>query len=244
VRPLSVFAALACLITAFGQSEARRPTPRTGDHLPATQAEINDPLAIAVDGSQTLYIAEITAFIRRVDLKSGIITTVKTKARLTAINSVAVDTNGNLIATEFTEDRVRRIDPPSGSVTTIAGGRRREFSGDGGPAINAGLNQPSFVTIDTAHNIYIADTGNGRSVAWTPRPGSLQRSPAVERGIRAATAVQRSKPDWNTQIASRWTLTAISLLLNMETGGTVIGFVASMPKPASSRRWPALRKRV
>lgn len=92
--------------------------------MPATQAEINDPLAIAVDGSQTLYIAEITAFIRRVDLKSGIITTVKTKTRLTAINSLAVDTNGNLIATEFTEDRVRRIDPTSGSVTTIAGGRR------------------------------------------------------------------------------------------------------------------------
>ena len=48
--------------------------------------------------------------IRRVDLKSGTITTVQTKTPLEAINSLAVDTAGNLIATEFTVDRVRRID--------------------------------------------------------------------------------------------------------------------------------------
>jgi streptogramin lyase len=136
-------------------------TPRAGDNGPATKAEINDPEAIAVDGSKTLYIAENGA-IRRVDLKNGSITTVQSKTPLGGINSLALDTAGNLIATEHTGDRVLRIDPTSGSVTTIAGGKRNEFSGDGGPAIDAGLSGAKSVTTDAANNIYLVDFYNSR----------------------------------------------------------------------------------
>jgi DNA-binding beta-propeller fold protein YncE len=134
--------------------------PAADNRWPATKAEINDPTAIAVNGS-TLYFAEERAF-RRVDLKSGSITAVHTKTPLEAISCLAVDSSGKLIATEFIVDRVRRIDPTDGSVTTIAGGKRLAFSGDGGPAISAGLSRPEFVTTDATNNIYIADMGNSR----------------------------------------------------------------------------------
>ena len=162
---MKLFAAVAALLSlwiVFAQVENRDTVARVGDHGLATKAAINDPQAIALDGSQALYIAENTNVIRRVDLKSGIITTIHTKPKLEAIISLVVDTTGHLIAAEFTVDRVSRIDPISGSVTTVAGGRRLAFSGDGGPAIHAGLNRPEFVTTDASDNVYIADMGNSR----------------------------------------------------------------------------------
>ncbi len=161
MKILRAFAAALFVWMAFAQVEERQPTKRPGDDGPATKGEINDPGAIAVDGSRTLYIAE-SDVIRRVDLKSSIITTVQTKTRLEAISSLAVDTAGNLIASEFTVDRVRRIDPISGSVTTIAGGGESRFSGEGGSAIRAGLSRPESVITDARNNIYFADMGNSR----------------------------------------------------------------------------------
>jgi DNA-binding beta-propeller fold protein YncE len=133
-----------------------------GDKSPATKVEINDPNAIALDGSWALYIAENSNVIQRLDLKSGIISGLKTRTKLEAIDSLAVDIAGNLIATEFTVDRVIKIDPTTGSVSTIAGATTHEFSGDGGPAVNAGLSRPTHVTIDADNNIYFVDMGHNR----------------------------------------------------------------------------------
>jgi hypothetical protein len=47
-------------------------------------------------------------------------------------------------------------------ITTVAGDGTRGFSGDGGPATNASLSDPSGVAVDTAGNLYIADTSNHR----------------------------------------------------------------------------------
>jgi DNA-binding beta-propeller fold protein YncE len=162
VKLLTVAAFLLVLSTMFVRGEHRQLTRRAGDQGPATRAEINDPTAIAVDGSKTLYIVENGNVIRRVDLRTGIITTLQTKSRLEAISSLVIDTAGNLIAVEFTMDRVRRIDPRAGYVTTVAGGRKLAFSGDDGPAVNAGLNQTRDVAIDGLNNLYLADMGNGR----------------------------------------------------------------------------------
>ncbi len=199
MKLLLASAALLFLWIAFAQVSERQ--PHVGDNGPATKAEINDPQAIALDGSKTLYIVQEGA-IRRVDLKSGIITTVQTKTPLEAIDSLTVDSAGNLIATEFTVDRVRRIDPASGSVTTIAGGIRLKFSGDGGPAIDAGLNRPGFVTTDTADNVYFADIGNSRirrvdaktgiitTVAGSgKRDSSGDSGPALEAGFEYPNSV-------------------------------------------------------
>ena len=152
----AAFAATAPSVRAAG-SGGRQP----GDNGLAVKAQVNDPTAVAVDGSKKLYIVEQFSRIRRVDLRTGIITTVLTKAPLNAINSLVVDGQGNLIAAESLLHRVSRVDPRTGSVTLIAGGKRG-FSGDGGPAAAAELDSPSFVAIDAADNVYIADSFNHR----------------------------------------------------------------------------------
>ena len=57
---------------------------------------------------------------------------------------------------------LRRIDARSGVITTMAGIGEQGFSGDGGPAMQARMNQPYGMVIDRTGNIYIADRLNGR----------------------------------------------------------------------------------
>ena len=160
---------LAAVSAQVGGQESR---PHLGDKGPATQTEINGPTAIAVGGS-ALYIVEEFKSIRRVDLKSGIITTVQLRSRLEAIDSLTIDNAGNLIACEFTVDRVRKIDPRTGAVTTLAGGHRLSFSGDGGPATDAGLRSPNFAIADRSNNIYISDGGNYRIRRIDAKTGTI-----------------------------------------------------------------------
>ena len=96
------------------------------DGIPAIQAQLHFPEAVAVDGSGNLYIA---------------------------------DTHNNSI---------RKIDA-TGTITTVAGMRDYGgYRGDGGPASWAFLNNPAAVTVDSAGNLYIADTGNERIRILTP----------------------------------------------------------------------------
>jgi hypothetical protein len=48
------------------------------------------------------------------------------------------------------------------TITTVAGNGANTFSGDGGPAISAALNQPAGITFDAAGNLYFADSSNNR----------------------------------------------------------------------------------
>jgi len=56
--------------------------------------------------------------------------------------------------------RVRMIDT-SGRITTVAGTGVPGYTGDGGPATLAALNEPAGLAVDDAGNLYIADAGNG-----------------------------------------------------------------------------------
>ena len=162
MKASKVFPVLVASGVALVQICSGQVVSRAGDSGPAVKAEISDPQAIAIDNAVTLYIAENKVFIRRVDLRTGIITTLQTKRGLEEITSLSVDRKGNLLATEYDSDRVIEIDPTNGSVTTIAGGGRPGFSGDEGPAKDAGLSRPESVTTDTADNIYFADFDNHR----------------------------------------------------------------------------------
>jgi hypothetical protein len=157
VLPVLVASGVALVQICSGQVVSR-----PGDSGPAVKAEISDPQAIAIDSAGTLYIAENKVFIRRIDPRTGIITTLQTQRGLEEITSLSVDRKGNLLATEYESDRVIKIDPTNGSVTIIAGGGRPGFSGDGGPAKDAGLSGPESATTDTADNIYFADFDNHR----------------------------------------------------------------------------------
>jgi gliding motility-associated-like protein len=76
---------------------------------------------------------------------------------------VAVDKSGNIFVSGASFDyRVRKIDHLTGIITTIAGNGTQGFSGDGGLATSAQLNEPRGITLDKFGNLFIADYWNNR----------------------------------------------------------------------------------
>lgn len=149
----------------------------SGDGGPATNAELNFPDAIALDGSGNLYIGDaLNNRIRKIAAATGLITTVAgngtpgyggdgglaTNAELQFPSRAVLDGAGNLYIADFQNNRVRRVDATTGVIVTVAGTGTAGYSGDGGPARSADLNGPLSVTVDTGGNLYIADVFNAR----------------------------------------------------------------------------------
>jgi hypothetical protein len=144
-----------------------------GDGGQATSAEIWDPYAIALDGSGDLFIADYgNQRIREVKLSSGVITTIAgggtgdgqaaTAAPLNYPENVAVDSAGNLYIADFDNNRVRKVNHATDLITTVAGTGTAGYNGDGGQATAAELSAPYAVALDSAGNLYIADSNNER----------------------------------------------------------------------------------
>jgi DNA-binding beta-propeller fold protein YncE len=85
-----------------------------------------------------------------------------TAAQLNNPFDVAFDPDGNMIFSDTFNHRICRVDAGSGVITTIAGTGERGFSGDGGAATRAQLNEPYGVVVDDSGAIYFADRLNGR----------------------------------------------------------------------------------
>ncbi len=85
-----------------------------------------------------------------------------TKAVLNFPSAVAVDDAGHLYIADTRNHRVRKVDAVTGAITTIAGTGQHRFSGDGGPAVAAALNEPAALAVDRAGHLYIADQSNNR----------------------------------------------------------------------------------
>ena len=138
-------------------------------------AELNAPEGVAVDTAGNFYIADTkNNKIRKVS-SLGTITTVAgtvssgssgdggpaTMAELDAPSGVAVDTAGNLYIADTKNNKIRKVSS-LGTITTVAGTGSSGSIGDGGPATMAQLKAPEGVAIDTAGNLYIADTKNDK----------------------------------------------------------------------------------
>jgi sugar lactone lactonase YvrE len=83
-------------------------------------------------------------------------------ARLQFPTAVAVDGQGNLFIADTMNHRVRRVDAETGIMTTLAGTGQPRFSGDGGPAHQAALNEPAALALDGRGRLFIADQSNNR----------------------------------------------------------------------------------
>ncbi len=153
----------------------------SGDGGPATSAELSYPLGVAVDPSGNLYIADCHNVRIRKVTPSGTITTVAgggnsglgdsgpaTSAELSAPDTVAVDSSGNLYIADLYTSRIRKVTASTGIITTVAGNGQQGYSGDGGPATSAELFQPFGVAVDASGNLYIADFYTNRVRMVTP----------------------------------------------------------------------------
>ena len=77
-------------------------------------------------------------------------------------HGTALDEHGNLFIADLKNDRVRRVDPSNGIITTVAGNGEHGYSGDGGPATEAMLASPIAVNVSADGDLYIADHRNSR----------------------------------------------------------------------------------
>ena len=133
----------------------------SGDGGPATEAALNNPAGVAVDGTGHLFIADGDR-IRRVDAATGIITTVAgtgesgfsgdggpaTEAVLNFPNGLAIDQSGNLFISDFSNLRIRKVDATTGIITT--------------EAILPSLSNPFGVAVDRSGSLFVSDYFNHR----------------------------------------------------------------------------------
>jgi uncharacterized protein (TIGR03437 family) len=152
-----------------------------GDGGPATSAELNNPISVAVDVAGNLFIADFENNRIRKVTPAGTISTVAgngiqgfggdggpaTSAELNYPGDVAVDGAGNLFIVDWGNNRIRKV-TPAGAISTVAGNGTAGFSGDGGPATSAEMWGPEGVAADGAGNVFFADSGNDRIRRVTP----------------------------------------------------------------------------
>lgn len=81
-------------------------------------------------------------------------------ARLNSPFDVALDQAGNLYFSDTFNHCVRRVDVRSGVITTVAGCGRKGYSGDGGPATSATLNEPYGLDLADDRYLYVVDRLN------------------------------------------------------------------------------------
>jgi hypothetical protein len=146
----------------------------SGDGGPATAAKLNKPISLIMDASDNLYVTDYqNNRIRKINT-AGIITTVAGNGTATfsgdggqataaGINSqfFEMDISGNIYLSDFLNNRIRKINTV-GIISTIVGNGTAGFSGDGGQATLAKINNPAGIAFDNVGNLFIADWQNNR----------------------------------------------------------------------------------
>jgi sugar lactone lactonase YvrE len=160
-----------------------------GDGLTPLETQVNWPTGgnpeptggIAMDADGVIYFADTNNHrVRRVafneDFSDGDVSTIAgtgeagysgdggpaVDAQINYPQDMEIGPDGNLYFADTNNHAVRVIDLATGVITTVAGTGTKDYSGDGGPALDATLNRPFGVAFDDAGDLYISDTFNSR----------------------------------------------------------------------------------
>ncbi len=148
----------------------------SGDNGQATAAQTNPPYGITLDAAGDIYFADGTAYIRKINVTTGIITSVvgggpgptngnggpATAARLVFPQNMSFDVNGHMFIADSWANYIRKVINPTTIISTVAGDGGGGYFGDGFPAVNAHIFHPTGTAVDALGNIYIADQSNHR----------------------------------------------------------------------------------
>ena len=219
---------------------------------PATRAELDFPEGVAVNAQGDLFIAD--TFNNRVAevLPDGLLIPFAgngqpgyagdggpaSRAELALPTAVAVDAFGNVYIADASNNVIRRVDAFTGQITTVAGDFAADqandglggYTGDGGPATSAQLNDPEGVALDSAGDLFIADTFNNAVREVTPNgtistvvnsagpggtaplPGAEVSGPPTASGLNGPVAVGVDNATHTLYIADTSNNTAAAVL--------------------------------
>jgi streptogramin lyase len=149
----------------------------TGDGGPATKAQLDNPFDVAFDAAGNLYLSDTNNHaIRKVDAKTGVITTVAgngkkgytgdggpaTAATFNEPYGIELDADGNLYIVDRLNFAVRVVDAKTQIIFTLAGTGKSGKSDDGGKASEAMLVEPNGLCLDGKGKLYLADVRDQR----------------------------------------------------------------------------------
>ena len=133
---------------------------------------LNNPTSVATDTAGNVYFADWSGLIRKIWARDGTMSAVAgtgipgysgdggqaTAARVGKAIALAVDAAGDVYIADGDNNRIRKVDARTGIITTIAGTGAATDSGDGGPAIHAGVARPTGITVDGAGDLYFSSS--------------------------------------------------------------------------------------
>lgn len=154
---------------------------------PGSTARFQNPAFVVSDGSNNLFVTdENNHTIRKVSLLTGETSTLVGTAGSPGATDTAggapsfrnprgaaIDSAGNLYIADTGNHLIRKVDPKTATVTTIAGQAQTTGAGDGAGA-NARFSFPAGIAVDGQGNVYVADTGNSTIRRLQPNGGGYQ----------------------------------------------------------------------
>ena len=148
----------------------------TGDGNSAAKATLNGPWGLAFSAAGQLYIGDQKNNVVRKVNTLGVISTVagnghagfsgdtlsSTIAELDQPTNIAFDAAGNLYISDTGNNRIRKVNPTTNVITTVAGDNSTSLQGDGYPANQSALYGPYAIALDANTDLFIADGFHNR----------------------------------------------------------------------------------